>query len=206
MTLIKKNLETTQVDFIGAFYLDNKNICDDLITYFCQNPKKHKEGQSRLAVPGGGSKLGIHKEIKDSLDIYIPPQDRDPAWQLYQYELNKVIEEYVKIFPKSAYSAKWGIREFTNLQYYKPGGGYFDWHSERLSASGQVAARNLVFMTYLNDVTDGGETEFFHQKIKVQPEKGLTLIWPADWTHYHRGVVSETQEKYIITGWLSFYS
>jgi len=38
----------------------------------------------------------------------------------------------------------------------------------------------------------------------VQPRKGLTLIWPADWTHHHRGVVSPTQEKYIITGWFSF--
>jgi len=59
-------------------------------------------------------------------------------------------------------------------------------------------------MTYLNDVTDEGGTEFFHQKLKVSPEKGLTLIWPVDWTHLHRGVPSPTQEKYIITGWFSF--
>ena len=59
-------------------------------------------------------------------------------------------------------------------------------------------------MTYLNDVTDDGETEFYYQKIKVKPQKGLTLIWPADWTHTHRGNTSKTQDKYIITGWYSF--
>jgi hypothetical protein len=59
-------------------------------------------------------------------------------------------------------------------------------------------------MTYLNDVTDAGETEFFYQKIKMKPEKGLTLIWPADWTFTHRGIASPTQEKTIITGWFNF--
>ena len=60
-------------------------------------------------------------------------------------------------------------------------------------------------MTFLNDINDGGETEWFYQKIKVKPEKGLTLIWPTDWTYTHRGLVSKTETKYIITGWYDFY-
>jgi hypothetical protein len=59
-------------------------------------------------------------------------------------------------------------------------------------------------MTYLNDVTDGGGTEFFHQNITTTAVKGKTLIWPSDWTFTHRGQVSPTQDKYIITGWFSF--
>ena len=35
-------------------------------------------------------------------------------------------------------------------------------------------------------------------------KKGKTLIWPTDFTHTHRGVISLSKEKYIITGWLSF--
>ena len=58
-------------------------------------------------------------------------------------------------------------------------------------------------MTYLNDVPDGG-TEFLYQNIKTKAQKGLTLIWPAHFTHTHRGIVSKTQPKYIITGWWSF--
>ena len=64
--------------------------------------------------------------------------------------------------------------------------------------------RHLVFMTYLNDVNNGGETEFLNQRIKFKPQKGLTLVWPADWTHSHRGLVSLTETKYITTGWLNF--
>ena len=57
----------------------------------------------------------------------------------------------------------------------------------------------------MNDVTDGGETEFFFQNIKVKPEKGKTLIWPTDFTHMHRGITSHSQDKYIATGWFNYY-
>jgi len=68
-----------------------------------------------------------------------------------------------------------------------------------------VAGKDIpYYYDYLNDVTDEGETEFFYQKRIIQPRKGLTLIWPASWTHTHKGVPSLTQEKYIITGWISF--
>jgi hypothetical protein len=60
-------------------------------------------------------------------------------------------------------------------------------------------------MTYLNTVTDEGQTEWFYQNLKIQPQKGLTVIWPVDWTHTHRGIASPTQTKYITTGWLGFF-
>ena len=60
-------------------------------------------------------------------------------------------------------------------------------------------------MTYLNDVKDGG-TEFLYQNLKTKAEKGLTLIWPSAWTHTHKGIISPTKEKYIITGWYAFES
>ena len=63
-----------------------------------------------------------------------------------------------------------------------------------------------MFMTYLNDVNDGGETEFHFQQMKVKAVKGKTVIWPTDFTHLHRGITSPTQEKYIATGWYNFWS
>ena len=59
-------------------------------------------------------------------------------------------------------------------------------------------------MIYLNDVTDGGHTEFLNQKKKYQPRTGDVLIWPAYFTHTHRGITSKSQTKYIATGWFNF--
>jgi hypothetical protein len=90
-------------------------------------------------------------------------------------------------------------------RYYPPSGGYKTYHTERTGRGEPEGSRHLVFMTYLNDVDDGGGTEFYHQgPLVVQPKKGLTLIWPADWTFTHRGVPSPTQEKAIVTGWFNF--
>ena len=59
-------------------------------------------------------------------------------------------------------------------------------------------------MTYLNNVEDGGETNFKHFKINIKPQQGKTLIWPAEWTHAHNGEVVKSGKKYIITGHMHF--
>jgi uncharacterized membrane protein len=58
-------------------------------------------------------------------------------------------------------------------------------------------------MTYLNDDFKGGMTTFNHYDLEVKPVTGLTLIWPAEWTHAHQGQVITKGSKYIITGWLN---
>ena len=65
------------------------------------------------------------------------------------------------------------------------------------------SSRLFAWMTYLNTVKDGGETEFHYFDVKVKPIKGLTIIWPSEWTHLHKGSVTN-ETKYIITGWIHF--
>jgi hypothetical protein len=55
-------------------------------------------------------------------------------------------------------------------------------------------------MIYLNDVNDGG-TEFKYQNHLEKAEQGKLLIWPAEWIFTHKGQISNTTTKYILTGW-----
>ena len=91
-----------------------------------------------------------------------------------------------------------------NLQRYQSGEHFSLLHTERSSLS--TLHRLFAWMTYLNDVDvdNGGSTSFSHYGVEVQPRKGLTLIWPAEWTHAHRGQVVQEGSKYIITGWMHF--
>ena len=193
MSLLKSHTVNKLDNFIGGWYLD-EDICDTIIEYHKKSENKH-EGN-----------IGFHrvdKTIKDSIDVSLRQQD--DIYGMYVLNLQKVVDEYVKMYPSCNCQNPWTILEPINIQQYEPGGGYHAWHTERVTT--QVPCnitRHLVFMTYLNDVTDGGETEFYHQKLKIKPEKGLTLVWPTDWTFQHRGVVSPTQEKYIITGWFNY--
>ena len=92
-----------------------------------------------------------------------------------------------------------GLHEAINLQKYEPNEGFFAWHFERVNTF-PAMARELVFMTYLNNVPDGG-TYFYNQKKIIKAEKGKTVIWPAGFTHMHKGQISKKHVKYIATGW-----
>ena len=85
---------------------------------------------------------------------------------------------------------------------YLPGDHFSSMHTERSDLS--TLHRVFAWMTYLNNVEDGGETNFSHYGIRIKPEIGKTLIWPAEWTHAHSGEVLKSGVKYIITGWMHF--
>ena len=89
-----------------------------------------------------------------------------------------------------------------NIQKYEIGGHFARMHCEREGVPSMH--RVFAWMTYLNDVEDGGETFFEHYNLKIKPEIGKTLIWPAEWTHSHKGEVLNNGLKYIITGWMHF--
>lgn len=94
-----------------------------------------------------------------------------------------------------------------NLQKYQQGsGGYHHWHSEIFPRDAQceVLHRVLLYMYYLNDVAEGGETEFFYQQRKLQPKRGTLVIAPAGFTHTHKGHVPRSGDKYIATSWVMF--
>lgn len=80
------------------------------------------------------------------------------------------------------------------------GDGYHRWHSERFGMN--TVERVLAWTIYLNDVTEGGETEFLYQGLRVSPKHGRIVIWPAGWTHVHRGNPPLSNTKYILTGWV----
>ncbi|QYJ91486.1 2OG-Fe(II) oxygenase [Shewanella halotolerans] len=94
-----------------------------------------------------------------------------------------------------------------NIQHYKQGkGGYPHWHSEQFPQMGHNEAlhRVVLYMFYLNDVEEGGETEFFYQQRKIKPKKGTMVIAPAGFTHSHRGNMPISGDKYIATSWVMF--
>ena len=79
--------------------------------------------------------------------------------------------------------------------------GYHAWHYERGDA--ENLNRMMVYMTYLEAPKKGGETEFLHQSLRIEPIVGRTLIWPAGFTHMHRGNPPLDGEKMYITGWFN---
>jgi len=184
-------------NLIDGYYLSDLSICDDLIKLFENSDNKVL----------GETLQGVNKERKDSLDLQLSIFDipQYKSLQLYFKELTKCINLYKKKYKFcDLHVDPWAVENGFNIQKYKPSQGYHLFHCEKSGI--QSSKRHLVFMTYLNDVKKGGETEWYYQKLKVKPEKGLTVIWSADWTFTHKGHTTIDEDKYIITGWFDFKS
>ena len=186
-------------NFIGSWIISPLSICDELISYFEINKKKQQQG---------GTVGGINLDDKNSTDIRIAPKDiRLPGNEIFKDYFNSLYscyQDYVTKWPFLAtFAEKLQISSF-NLQRYQSGQHFQKLHTERSSIA--TLHRVFAWMTYLNDVDqeDGGSTTFSHYDLSIQPEKGLTLIWPAEWTHAHKGNVLKANNKYIITGWMTF--
>ena len=185
-------------NFIAGWYINDK-VCDDMIKFFEKSKKDVIDGTCNRY-----GKTGIYTNIKESKDLSIPPIPKNKIPKNYLIALKDVLEKYKEKYRFSTLMhSNWTIVEHFNIQKYPKKGGFKEFHFERTGID-HSSLRHLVFMTYLNDIKVDGETEFFHQKLKVKPEKGLTLIWPSDWPFTHRGIPAPKEIKYIATGWYSY--
>ena len=91
------------------------------------------------------------------------------------------------------------------IQKTLPTEGYHVWHVEH-GRGFHNEPRALVYTIYLNDVEEGGETEFLHFSKRVQPKTGRIVIWPAAFPYVHRGNPPLAGEKYIVTSWMNLRS
>ena len=184
-----KEYKLPKESFIGGWFIPTK-ICDELINYYNKFKSHAKPGIVSNQVKG--------EKPKNSLDLSIHSNNFDQEILTYNKTLQDVLNLYLKKYPEANKYDKFNV-EAANLQKYPKNGGFKKWHFEKGSHS--LSSRVLVFMTYLNDIKKGG-TMFKYQKITTPSQKGLTLIWPTDFTHTHKSQIVN-QEKIIITGWYS---
>jgi len=182
---------------MGAWFMD-ESICDKMLKYFYDNPQIHNIGKAYFGDEGGNN---IVKDIKESVEIQIPSNFLGKPFDEYRNSLQIILEKYIQKYNYLDGVPKFNINEDYMIQTYSKGGGFKTWHAE--SCTPLMCKRLLVFMTYLNDVPDGG-TMFRDQDIIIPAKKGLTLIWPAGFTHVHKGQITDKHEKAIVTGWYSF--
>lgn len=114
-----------------------------------------------------------------------------------------VYPQYNELYGALAFAGPHTIEGF-KIQKTEIGQGYHIWHFENDSL--EHSRRLLAYSLSLNDVAEGGETEFLYQNYRLQQKQGSLTIFPASFTHTHRGNPPLSNTKYIMTGWISFIS
>jgi hypothetical protein len=192
-------------DFIGVFpnALDDEH-CDKLITAYddCHELKYTRkrvefekvrpiDKDNDIMFPANKHHMGdvLFEQLQPEVRNFI-----DASWDCYQH-----------------YAHKYGILQSVNqhrfypsikIQKTEPTGGYHMWHCEHDTR--EHGSRLLLVMAYLNDVEEGGETEFLYQSRRIAPKKGTIVICPSSFTHTHRGNPPLTGAKYMINGWMEY--
>ena len=174
-------------------------FCKQVIEWFkvAEESGMTKDRQSHDQAP---------KIDKEDLATYLP---HFPM----QHTSKELINEFNHVFWNECYKQyadKYSVlhtffehKSYTiKIQKTKPGQGYHVWHAE--TTSRDTANRLLTWTVYLNDEFEAGETEFLYQQYRYKPSKGDCIIFPAAYTHTHRGNPPIGGDKYIITGWVEF--
>ena len=184
-------------NFIGIWNINNDQLCKKMIDFFEKRKDLQKSGEVGFR---------INEQSKKSIDISLHPrnlsQEGFEDFKNYFNYLQQCFQDYKEQWPFLKNNLTYLDIPSFNIQKYEIGGHFNMMHCER--ASIQSMHRVFAWMTYLNDVEDGGETYFDHYDLKIKPSSGKTLIWPAEWTHAHRGETLNKGYKYIITGWMHF--
>ena len=185
--------------FIGMYnnvYQDG--FCNHMISEFervlseglCGN-RQDSEGTTKTTKQDNFYFLNLKQHV-------LSPFNDDEVLPVFMNGLQRCFDDYV---------AEYDILKDVDLkctsvkmQKTIPGAGYHVWHSEQ--GNGESNGRCLVYSLYLNDIEEAGETEFLYQQLRIPPKENSMVIWPAAFTHTHRGnVVHGEKSKYIVTGW-----
>lgn len=180
----------------------SKDHCDEIIE-ICKLKAKHATDD-----PDDEYYSCVRKVTdKGRDDISIFP---GPFQTLHQYT-----EILLDIFSKNKSKYYHGnlaehvVNNDIKYQLSKPDGGFYSWHTEQGNTP-NTSNRFMVWMIYLNDVNDGGRTEFKFFKddkgntLSFKPTAGTLLYWPAGYTHVHRAAPDLKEDKWIATGWFNF--
>jgi hypothetical protein len=188
-------------DFIGVFSeVYPEGFCEHLISEFDRNQtlgagtnRQNGEGAAKhikndYQISSNGKNINFEPfEGKNTIDLFFDGLQQ--CFEVYGDEYS-VIKE-VKINCNNM-----------KMQKTSTGGGYHVWHGEQ--GNGDQANRGLVYMLYLNTlpIEANGETEFLYQQRRINPVENTMVLWPAAFTHAHRGnPVYGEHAKYIVTGW-----
>jgi len=202
--------------FIGIYEnAFSDNFCDEVVSFFEKNSSSHFTRDEYW---------GDNKLSSEDVSVELEHFKKDHPDYSYVHNIksqinNKIGDLYFTQYYKKYPSIPPSIRlETIKLQRTYPTQGYHVWHSEapkflkianehknpeETNEQNQEQLHRFgAYTIYLNDVEEGGETEFLYQSLRVKPKKGTLCIFPAYFTHTHRGNPPLSGGKYIATSWI----
>tara|TARA_Y100000004_G_C8935812_1_gene421995 strand:+ start:144 stop:734 length:591 start_codon:yes stop_codon:yes gene_type:complete len=182
-------------DFIGVF--DTDIDCQPFIDYYERASASNITWYHRNEPEREDMMTTLNVANPELLLMNIPGRTVTDYVKAFNDVVAECLDLYAVKYPQlNAYQFQ---TLHINVKKTIPKQGYHVWHCENNDPG--YTRRIIATMMYLNDVHHGGETEFLHQHRRVVPKAGRVVIWPAGFTHMHRGNPPLKEEKYTLTSW-----
>jgi len=160
----------------------------------------------------GTTMSGVHPEVKLSMDfnfsvaeaehLGIPTTVFARMHDDIDVALRAAIAAYVDEYPELHFAPRLYDSDY-RLQHYPVAGGYYRRHYDGAPwDAGSLNQRVLGVVMFLNTVDRGGETGFPEHDVKVPAIAGDVAIFPASWTHPHRGCTPISNPKWMISSFI----
>ena len=131
-------------------------------------------------------------------------KSKPPQVQALHNKLVKIVvthrDEYYKFVDKRCFPQKHAFEQFRIKRYLTDNNDRFDPHVDVTDY--ESARRFLSFFWYLNDVAEGGETEF--DELTIKPETGTMVMFPPLWMFPHVGHRPISNQKYLLSTYLHY--
>jgi len=191
-----------------------KEFCSHVIEKF----ENQKEGKHPGYVFGYEHRPMVDVSVKTTTDFHV---SLDEDWKYedkvffdslsigHDEFINHISVNLNAFMAECVYATQNIVDSGYQIQRYDPG-GYYNWHHDSNMSNVVLfenerktpGLRSLTYIWYLNDIENDGENEFING-VKIKPETGKLIFFPATWTYFHRGVPPLNETKYIVTGWMT---
>tara|TARA_E500000081_G_scaffold11909_1_gene14459 strand:- start:22062 stop:22688 length:627 start_codon:yes stop_codon:yes gene_type:complete len=184
-------------DFVCQFQLDDaKDLCEEVIERLKPSTRWYNSG-----VASGKVEPNLRDSMQISYDPNSPPVEHEPLLAFAQ----ECLDVYTTERKEAGDVPAFGMTEGYNILKYKGDGSqaYHAVHSDQGWPNN--IHRHVSFCMYLNDIEEGGETEFPAHELKIEPKAGRGLIFPASWVYSHRSLPHKTGvDRYVFNIFYGF--
>ena len=172
-----------------------------LTTEFCAQMVGAFEQSAHLHTPNGrGHQAGFEQSAWVELNL---TGLADRAFLgFFHAQIDRYLDEYNRKLALTLPIPTSPVIDDLRMKRYRARSG--DNFEPHFDAYAQKSNRYLVFLWYLNDVAEGGETAFCDLGIEVSPRVGRLLMFPPYWMFQHAGRPPLSQDKYIVSTYLMF--
>jgi hypothetical protein len=185
----------------------SEDLCKDIIKKFDEDSRKQRGYLVQY------NRNIVDTELKNSTELFISSYD---DWSNINTRIAESITECVNIYLEELLEyltiktnlkdAQRNVSCISNGMFDRgyviskidQGNGY-PWHNDSVATKDTPSGYRglLSIITYLNTITEGGETKFIDGFV-AKPEAGKSLVLPATWNTIHTGSTVLTNEsKYI---------